>query len=170
VKARVAAAFLRSVALCVLPAAAVASRDAHVAKVKVKKPATGSWKVTTGGGDDDLLGSFTVTSGQVSALQGTIQSGAPTDCGPGPVSIPAQQRITRINIKSGGYPYDFYEVGGVARGALVPDPPISVSVDAAGSAVQGTLFIQFAPKGASGTGEIRWDDGQCELDFNVAHG
>ncbi len=166
--AGVAAAF--AVAVVAVPATSLAV-GAHDAKAApLLPPKTGLWQIMEGNGDVGFTGGFTVSGNHnVTALHGTIQSGASLDCGSGPVTVAGQHKIIRINIRPEGYVYNFYEVGGIAPHSPVPDPPIKVMLEESGKPIQGTLFIEFSPKESRGSGDITYANGMCDLAFNIKH-
>jgi hypothetical protein len=169
---RLPAPLVRAVVFSVLVAVPAGAVAAQVAREAVAAPKAGTWKtVKDGYGYADVAGTFTVTkSGYVTKLRGTMTSDAETACGTGTVAVPkAQKMFDAKGMDSEGGSYNEWVVGINDPSADPVIQPKKVTVTVDGKSVAGKLDIVFPHGAGDGAGDIEYDHGNCDLQFDIAH-
>jgi hypothetical protein len=152
-----------------MPASALAAPVAQLAQAP-PPPTAGAWRITSGGrGDDNLLGSFTLSTGRtVTRLAGRIQRGVEPACGHGLVTVISSEKIFLASGRTlEGSPYDEWVVG---RSEPNADPfiqPVAVQLIVNGRHVGGALEIVFSTVRNQSGGDIYYAGGNCDLNFLV---
>jgi hypothetical protein len=147
------------------PSHAPAARASHAPVA----PATGKWHIT-----GDITGAFRVTSKHryAKSLHATIGADAETACGTGKVSVVGKHRIFDAKGDNSYGHYSQWIVGRNVSSAIPTIQPEKVTVIHDGKRVKGKYDLAFVGrhghnKNGNAFGEISYDHGNCDLQFDV---